>query len=801
MTTLGEAVDTPPRPTIESTGDEWRRHPADVARLALASVVLGVLALAAWVDPDGVRELSADLAAIFRNLPEWLQRLLLGLAQLAAAAAPLVLLGGLLVRRRWRLLATTAVAATVASVALALVQGWLDRVVPPEVLVVADEDSWLTGASFPSGAYLAGATAALVVIAAAGPRSWRRTAWLLLGLAATARAITVVAVPLNLGITIALGAVVGSAVLVAGGAPRRRITRADVVDGLAAAGWPTVALDEVDLGARHARTFTAVGEGGDAAFVKLVGRDERNAEVLLRIVRTLRVRGLEEERPGWSPERVVEHEALAASLARRAGARVTSPLAVGTTADGDGLVVLEAVPGRPLTELHPDEIDDDLLRELWRQVAALRARRIAHRWCDASHVLVDDAGRPTLLDTRWAVLSADDRLLAIDVATLATSLALIVGPSRAVATAAEVLPADALADALPLAQPLVLPAAVRRRVRRTDLLEQVRAELQRAAGVEEYRVADIARVSVGRVVGLVGTAVLVYVALAFASNWSAISAALGDADWSYVPAILIFAFLGFPGGAVSLMGAVPDRLPFLQTTQIMFAQSFLNRFTPANAGGMALRARYLQANGADLPVAAASVGITSLASGVLQGVLLVVFAVWAGDEDALRFELPDASTVAVAILVVLVVAGAVMATPWGRRVIFGPLRTSVAKVWGELSGVAARPQKLALLFGGAFIGKITTILAFTQSCRAFDVDLAFPHLALLYMTANTVASAAPTPGGLGAIEAALVAVLTGAGVEPAVALSIVLVFRLATFWLPVPPSYLALADVRRRGVV
>jgi undecaprenyl-diphosphatase len=416
-------------------------------------------------------------------------------------------------------------------------------------------------------------------------------------------------------------------------------------------------------------------------------------------------------------------------------------------------------------------------------------------------VLVDGAGHPTLIDTRWAVLSADDRLLAIDVATMAASLALLVGAPRAVAAAAEVLPSEVLAEALPLVQPLVLPPPLRRRVRRTELLGEVRDELQRAAGVEEYRVADVARISLGRIVGLVGTAVLVYVALAFASNWSAIADALGDADWSYVPAVLVLAFLGFPGGALSLMGAVPNRLPFLQTTQIMFAQSFLNRFTPANAGGMALRARYLQANGAELSVAAASVGITSLASGVLQAVLLVVFAVWAGDEDVLRFDLPDVSTIAVAILVVLVVAGAVMATPWGRRTIFGPLSTTVSKIWRELSGVAAEPAKLALLFGGAFVGKITTILAFTESARAFGVDLAFPHLALLYMTANTVASAAPTPGGLGAIEAALVAVLTGAGVDPATALSITLVFRLATYWLPVPPGYVALADVRRRELV
>ena len=498
---------------------------------------------------------------------------------------------------------------------------------------------------------------------------------------------------------------------------------------------------------------------------------------------------------------MVEHEALAASMADGAGVDVARPVAVGATADGDGLVALESVPGRRLLDLPPDEIDDALVRAVWREVAALHRRRIAHRWCDATHVLVRPDGRPVLVDHRWSVLAADDRTLAVDVAALAVSLSLLVGAERAVSAAAAELSADQLAAALPMVQPLVLPAPLRRRVRHTDTLDAVRSEMQRVAGLEEYELADVARISLGRVVGLFGTTVLLYVALAFASNWSAISDALSGADWSYLPVLVVLAGLGFVGGALSLMGAVPNRLPFLQTTQIMFAQSFLNRFTPANAGGMALRARYLQANGTDLPVAAASVGITSLASGALQVVLIVVFAVWAGDEDVLRFDLPDASSVALAILAVLVVAGAVLVTPWGRRVVFGPLRTNVAKVWSELSGVAAQPAKLGLLFGGAFIGKITTILAFTQACRAFDIDLAFAHLGLLYMMANTVASAAPTPGGLGAIEAALVAVLTGAGVEPAVALSAVLVFRLVTYWLPVPFCYAALVDVRRRQIV
>ena len=49
----------------------------------------------------------------------------------------------------------------------------------------------------------------------------------------------------------------------------------------------------------------------------------------------------------------------------------------------------------------------------------------------------------------------------------------------------------------------------------------------------------------------------------------------------------------------------------------------------------------------------------------------------------------------------------------------------------------------------------------------------------------------PARGGLGAIEAALVAGLTGIGVPPGPAVSAVLTYRLATYWLPVIPGWAA----------
>ena len=93
-------------------------------------------------------------------------------------------------------------------------------------------------------------------------------------------------------------------------------------------------------------------------------------------------------------------------------------------------------------------------------------------------------------------------------------------------------------------------------------------------------------------------------------------------------------------------------------------------------------------------------------------------------------------------------------------------------------------------------GKLASIITFTETARALVVSMAFPKLGLLYLTASSLASAAPTPGGVGAVEAGLAAALTGVGVPVPDALSVVFLFRLMTYWLPVPVSYLALRNLR-----
>jgi uncharacterized protein (TIRG00374 family) len=74
-------------------------------------------------------------------------------------------------------------------------------------------------------------------------------------------------------------------------------------------------------------------------------------------------------------------------------------------------------------------------------------------------------------------------------------------------------------------------------------------------------------------------------------------------------------------------------------------------------------------------------------------------------------------------------------------------------------------------------------------------------VAVVFLTGNALGSAAPTPGGLGAVELALSGGLTVAGLPAETATSAVLLFRLLTFWLPVLPGWAAFAYLQRREML
>jgi len=145
----------------------------------------------------------------------------------------------------------------------------------------------------------------------------------------------------------------------------------------------------------------------------------------------------------------------------------------------------------------------------------------------------------------------------------------------------------------------------------------------------------------------------------------------------------------------------------------------------------------------------------------------------------------------------VVVALALFAIPAVRRV----LRARVSPIFGQvlprLLEVAQHPRKLALGIGGALLLSLCYILCLAACVAAFGRSVPIASIGVVYLTGSAIGSLLPTPGGLGGVEAALTAGLTAAGIPGAVAVSAVLLFRLLTFWLPVPFGWAALSYLER----
>jgi uncharacterized membrane protein YbhN (UPF0104 family) len=271
---------------------------------------------------------------------------------------------------------------------------------------------------------------------------------------------------------------------------------------------------------------------------------------------------------------------------------------------------------------------------------------------------------------------------------------------------------------------------------------------------------------------------------------------LRSANWWWGFVALLLEGVTYLGATLSLRGFVADKLSFLQTMLAQLAGSFVRLVTPAAVGGAALNIRYLQRRKIPAAAAAASVGVWQAAAFVLHVLLLVVFVAITGAGRATSLAPPSWSYFVLAGLAV--VGLIVLAIPASRRLIRARAAPMLGQVLPRLLEVAQQPRKLAQGIGGALLLSAAYILCLAACVAAFNRSVPIASIAVVYLTSSAFGSIVPTPGGLGAVELALTAGLAAAGLPTAVAGSSVLLFRLLTFWLPVPAGWVALNYLERQ---
>ncbi|MFF9629483.1 lysylphosphatidylglycerol synthase domain-containing protein [Streptomyces fradiae] len=631
------------------------------------------------------------------------------------------------------------------------------------------------------------------------------------------------------------------------------------VAAMRAEGLPETA-EQGDRGRRYLVTL----EEGSPLDVTVVDREQQAQGFFYRVWRRLTLRGITTRRSIQSLRQALEQEALLAYAAIAAGANAPKLIATSELGPDAVMLVYEHRGGRSLDALSDEEITDEVVRSCWHQVRALQSRRIAHRRLTGDALLVDRSGNVVITDLRGGEIAAGDLVLRMDTAQLLTTLGLRVGAERAVAAAVQVLGPDKVADCLPLLQPIALSRSTRATLRRLarersqrereavlqaseaakrarleagsdsaeagskaerkavraekqaekraledalheareeDLLAQIRRQvllIRPQAPVEPVR---LERIRPRTLISLIAGAIAAYFLLSQIASIPLSS--ISDADLGWVTVAVACSALSYVAAAMSLLGFVPERVSFLRTVVAQVAGSFVKIVAPAAVGGVALNTRFLQRSGVRPGLAVASVGASQLFGLGAHILLLLAFGYLTGTERS-QDDFTPSRTVIAGLLTIAVLLLVVTAVPALRKFVSTRLRSLFAGVVPRMLDVLQRPGKLLTGIGGMLLLTATFVLCLDASVRAFnggEQPLTYASLAVVFLAGNALGSAAPTPGGVGAVEGALLAGLVLAGVPKEVAAPAVLLYRLLTLWLPVLPGWVSFNHLTRKGAL
>ncbi|GAB3213812.1 hypothetical protein GCM10027294_48690 [Marinactinospora endophytica] len=501
----------------------------------------------------------------------------------------------------------------------------------------------------------------------------------------------------------------------------------------------------------------------------------------------------------FSLQRRVEHIALLDYAAAAAGAATPRLKAIGELGPGTAVLVRDHRRSERLADLPDERVTDGLLAEIWAELRRLHRHRIAHRNIGEHSIGVRMDGRVVFTGMSSGSVAAGAFAASLDVAALLAALALRVGVDRAVGSAHRALGTEDLAATLPYLQTAGLPRALRQRLRgHAGILGEIRAEITRIAPdapaapvkLERMRPRTIVSVAVATVVGVVLVSQLADVDLT----------TIRDADLGWAGAALLMSLLCMVAAALALMGFVPIRLPLWRTVLVQFAASFIRIAAPAGLGSLALNTRYVTKAGASTALAVSAVGVSQLVGLLVHVPLLLLCAYLTGTAYPADFS-PSSTLIVVAGLLSVVVA-AVLALPRLRRAVVSRVRPYLHGVLPRLLDLLQHPRKLATGIGGTILLTAGFVLCLHFSVLAFGGDASIAAVAVVFLAGNAIGSAAPSPGGLGAVEAALLGGLTTvAGVPGGIALPAVLLFRLLTFWLPVLPGWAAFHHLQRKRAI
>jgi len=779
---VGDGLTRPTMVIEDDVVSKTVRRPADLVRLVLVLVVAALVVAIAYFASNTTSGIGADVAVALKKLPDWVLLPISLISGLGLLLLPVGVAVDLLVRRRGRQL-VDALIATVIAMLLLTVLTWVAEHYAPDALWAA-----ISGGSdrtnVPFYSLLAGIVAFSTTARLVDRGRWSLISGFIIAGSVLSLFINGTYTLTALTFTVLLGWAVGLFARYAFGTPTTRPPGSAVAEALSAAGL-SISVLRATRATTEGRRYSATTEAGERLQVVVLDRDLEGAGLLSRAWRTLRLRD-DDPYGGLSMRGTLERAALMTYAAEAADAPTPHLRAVCEVGPDAALLAYAHIEGQTFDLI---EVTDDDLRGAWRALTTLHGRRICHRSLSADHLLREPDGGVWILDMGSGIVAMSDLQERIDLAELLATTALLTDSTRAVSMAREVVGDERLARALAVMQPVAFSPQTRKDLKKNkDVLKDVREALIEIMPEGEVEQVDLERVKPRTIITITAGLIAAYILIGQLAQVNLLQL-FREANWAWVGIAAVMAAITFVGAAMSLQGFVLEKLSLIRTFLAQLAAGFATLVTPPTLGTVAVNVRYLQRAGVAPAVAAASVGVSQLLAFFVHLSLLFIVGVLAGTQHDFSFDPPRLAVIAVASLLLCIVV--ILPLPPVRRWLFGRAKPMLQSVGPRLVAVAQQPAKLAVGIGGIALLNIAFCACLIASVYAFGGSANIWAISLVYLAGSTLGQAAPTPGGVGAVEAVMTAGLVGVGVDSAVALSSVLLYRLLTFWLPAIPGWIS----------
>nr|WP_152233542.1 lysylphosphatidylglycerol synthase transmembrane domain-containing protein [Bifidobacterium leontopitheci] len=548
------------------------------------------------------------------------------------------------------------------------------------------------------------------------------------------------------------------------------------------------------------RLYEAQDYRGRRFIVSALDSQVHTAGYFKQLWRWIRLTGVASRRDRSPRDATQHHMAMLLGL-RNAG--LPTPQVYGVADTGETSVLV--LQGEDvMQECNLNTLSDDDAVALMRFLSVANRRGYTHRRITPSTLARLESGTPIIAGWQNGDDASSPANVALDQVQLLTLLAVLIGSDRALAATREILGDETVIALAPFVQKAAIPADTRAlpgwdKHIMTDLRSKITALTPETAAPEPAAPVHLARFSLR---SFLGTALLlVAVVVVFTQlKPNEVIAAVRNANPVMAIVCLVFEVVAIVGSSVELGAFIDrDRRKPLGIFMSQVAQGFAVVSMPAGVGPAVINLQFLRKSGYRNTTATAimTAVLTVYYGGTV--LMLLIIGIFTGS-DALRGMIPTNTLITIVGVVLLVFAIAMMIPPVRHLVSdrLLPLAKSYAR---QLIDVLTNPKELTFSVLGMLILNVATGLEFWAALLAFGQMTNPMETLFIFLVANAVGSAVPTPGGLGGVEAALTFSFGAVGVPAGVALSATLLYRALFYWLRIPLGALAMRWLDRHDLI